>query len=75
MKRQTTVIALDALLSLVMTASSFAQGNSHPRHTSSRAASAYSGYYNSAVPEGDYRTYHYSYTTGGDSGDMGGIGR
>ena len=64
MKRQTTVIALGALLSLVMTASSFAQGNSHPRHTSGRAANAYSGYYNSAVPEGDYSTYPYSYATG-----------
>lgn len=75
MTKRTMVIAVGALLSLAVSASSFAQGNSHPRHARSRAASIYSGYYNSAVPEGNYTTYPYSYTTGGDSGDMGGIGR
>jgi hypothetical protein len=73
-KKQTTVIALGALLSLAMTASSFAQGNGHPRHARSRAASTYSGYYNSAAPEGSYTRDPYSYTTGGLSGAIGGIG-
>jgi uncharacterized membrane protein len=72
MKKQTTVIVLGALLSLAMTAPSFAQGKAHPR---GRAPSAYSGYYDSALPEGNYTTYPETYSGGGYSGDIGGIGR
>jgi hypothetical protein len=75
MKKQATVIALGALLTLAMTASLFAQGNSHPTHHARAAAtSPYSGYYDSAVPEGNYTGYSNSYT-GGISGAIGGVGR
>lgn len=76
MKRQVTVLALGALVALAMATPSFAASN----HTTARGAVArhatnpYSGYYDSSVPEGNY-TYAPTYSTGGPSGDMGGIGR
>jgi hypothetical protein len=76
MKKQATAIALGGLLALAMTAPSFAAKNAahHAVHRE-KTPSAYSGYYNSAVPEGNYTSYAPSYPTGGISGDMGGIGR
>jgi hypothetical protein len=56
----------------MMTASAFAQGNGHPR---GGAPSPSWGYYNPAVPEGDYTTYAQTYSGGDYSGDIGGIGR
>ncbi len=77
MKRQATLLALGALLTFATAAPSFAASN----HTTARGAVAqrhatisYSGYYDSSVPEGNY-TYAPSYSTGGSSGAMGGIGR
>jgi hypothetical protein len=80
MKRQATVIALGVLLALSATAPSFAQGNRHAKNSAvhrSQAADPYTGYYDSAVPEGNYTGYAPSYNTGGafNSGAMGGIGR
>ena len=73
MKKQATVIALGALLSLAMTATSFAATAHHANRV--KATAAYSGYYDSAVPEGNYTTYSNSYNTGGISGAIGGVGR
>jgi hypothetical protein len=76
MKMQSTVLALSALLALAMTAPSFAAKNTaHHAASRERAPSTYSGYYDSAVPEGNYTSYAPSYATGGLSGAMGGIGR
>jgi hypothetical protein len=76
MKKQAILITLGALLTLAMTASSFAQGNRHARHAHSGTASPSSGYYDSTVPEGNYTAYPYSYDSNvGLSGAMGGIGR
>jgi hypothetical protein len=76
MKKQATVIVTSALLALAMTAPSFAAKANHAAQRE-KPASAYSGYYDSAVPEGNYTTYAPSYSTGGsfNSGSMGGIGR
>jgi hypothetical protein len=73
MKKQTTIIALGALLSLAMTATSFAASAHQAKKA--RAPANYSGYYDSAVPEGNYTGYSNSYSTGGISGAIGGIGR
>jgi hypothetical protein len=76
MKKQATAIALGALLALGMTAPSFARTASHAaQHARTKAANSYSGYYDSTVPEGNYTTYPDSYSTGGVSGAIGGIGR
>jgi hypothetical protein len=78
MKKQATMIATGVLLALAMTAPSFA-AKSTANHAAQREkpASAYSGYYDSAVPEGNYTNYAPSYSTGGsfNSGSMGGVGR
>jgi hypothetical protein len=76
LKKQAAVIALGALLTFAMTASSFAQGYRHARHARSGAVSSHSGYYDSTVPERNYTTYPYSSdSNGGFSGAMGGVGR
>jgi hypothetical protein len=72
MKKQATVIALGALFGLAMTASSFAATVHHAKQA--KAPASYSGYYDSAVPEGSYTGYSNSYT-GGISGAIGGVGR
>jgi uncharacterized membrane protein len=75
MKKQTTVLVLGALLAVVMTAPSFAaKSTAHHAANRANATSSYSGYYDSAVPEGGYG-YSPSYQTGGFSGAIGGIGR
>jgi hypothetical protein len=73
MKKQATVIALGALLSLTMTATSFAATTHHANRA--KPTAGYSGYYDSAVPEGNYTGYSDSYSTGGFSGAIGGVGR
>jgi len=55
MKKQTTIIAIGALLSLAMTATSFAASAQHAKKA--KAPANYSGYYDSAVPEGNYTGY------------------
>jgi len=75
MKKQTTVMVLGALLTVVMTAPSFAaKSTAHHAANGAKATSSYSGYYDSTVPEGGY-SYAPSYNTGGFSGAIGGIGR
>ena len=73
MKKQTTIIALGAILSLAMTATSFAATAHHAKQA--KAPASYSGYYDLAVPEGSYSGYANSYSTGGISGAIGGVGR
>jgi hypothetical protein len=73
MKKQATVLALGAVLAAVLAAPSFA-ATKHHAVNQVRSAPAYSGYYNSAVPEGNYKGYS-DISTGGFSGAMGGIGR
>ena len=74
MKKQATVIALAAALTAVLTGSSFAQGARHPvRNVRPAVISGYSGYYNSAVPEGSYTGYDDD-ATGGLSADLGALG-
>jgi len=76
MKKQATVVVLGALLSVVVTGTSFAEGASQAKHHArTTAASPYQGYYDSALPEGNYTTYAPSYNTGGFSGALGGVGR
>jgi hypothetical protein len=74
MKTKTTVLALSAVLATVMAAPSFA-ATEHHAATQARSTPAYSGYYNSAVPEGTYRGFYGPPTTSGNSGAIGGIGR
>ena len=73
MKKQATVLALGAVLAAVLAAPSFA-ATTHHAVAKVRSAPAYSGYYNSAVPEGNYTGYSDS-SSGGFSGAIGGIGR
>ena len=76
MKKQAIVTVLSALVALAMTAPSFAAtSKAHHAANQARTPSGYAGYYDSAVPEGNYTSYAPSYATGGLSGSMGGIGR
>jgi hypothetical protein len=70
MKKQATVVALGAVLSLALTATSFAATAHHAKQTRPAV-----GYYDSAVPEGSYSGYSNSNSSGGISGAIGGIGR
>ena len=75
MKRQATVIALGAALIAAMTAPSFAtQAKAHHAKTHAQLTPSYSGYYDSAVPEGNYTTYA-NPATGSISSAIGSIGR
>ncbi|MFZ0422897.1 MAG: hypothetical protein WAL80_08475 [Xanthobacteraceae bacterium] len=74
MKKQAIVTALGVLVALAMTAPSFA-ATSKAHTNRAKTPSAYTGYYDSAVPEGHYTGYAPSYATGGLSGSMGGVGR
>jgi hypothetical protein len=80
MKKQAIVTVLGALmgglLAIAMTAPSFAAtSKAHHAANQAKTPSAYTGYYDSAVPEGNYTNYVPSYATGGPSGDMGAMGR
>ena len=76
MKKQAIVMAAGALLTLAMTAPSFAEAAKNAAHHARAATTdVYKGYYNSAVPEGNYTGYAPSYSSGGLSGSMGGVGR
>jgi hypothetical protein len=75
MKKQAIVTALGALVALAMTAPSFAATSKHHAAKEAKTPSAYTGYYDSAVPEGNYTGYAPSYSAGGISGSMGGVGR
>ena len=74
MKKQAIVTALGVLVALAMTAPSFAATSKHHAAHQAKTPSAYTGYYDSAVPEGNYTGYAPSYATGGLSGAMGGLG-
>jgi hypothetical protein len=76
MKKQAIVTVLGALIALAMTAPSFAAtSKAHYAKSQAKAPAAYTGYYDSAVPEGNYTSYAPTYSAGGLSGSMGGIGR
>jgi hypothetical protein len=65
-------LVLGALLTLVVTGPSFAQGASHVRHhAKANAADTYTGVYDSTAGSSGYQDNR-SYL---DSGSMGGIGR
>ena len=68
MKRHTTVMALGAFLTLVLTVPSFAEAGGHVKHhPRASAADAYSGYYNSSAgsnADGNYNGFG-SYAVGG----------
>jgi hypothetical protein len=79
MKKQATVIALGALLSLAMTATSFAASAHHAKRAKapvnySGYYNSYQGYYNPAVPQGNYTTYPNVYNGGSVSSAIGNIG-
>lgn len=74
MKKQATVIALGVALTAALATPSFAQGAHRVVHYVRPAVtSGYSGYYDSAVPEGRYTGYDDD-ATGGLSADLGAIG-
>jgi hypothetical protein len=80
MKRHATVMTLGVLLALAATAPSFAASAQSSRNAvhHAKAADPYAGYYNSAVPEGNYTGYAPTYSNYGgafNSGAMGGVGR
>ena len=83
MKKQASVIALGALLSLAMTATSFAASahpakRAKPQGAHPRYYDVAPGYYNPAVPEGNYTTFYPSYNSyngGSVSSAVGGLGR
>jgi hypothetical protein len=79
MKKQASVIAVGALLSLAMTATSFAASThpakrAKPHATYSHYYNYAPGSYNPAVPEGNYTTFYPSYNGGSVSSAIGGIG-
>lgn len=77
MKRQATVMALGVLLALTAAAPSFAASAQSSRSAAAhrtKAADPYAGYYDSAVPEGNYTTYS-NPASGSVSSAVGGIGR
>jgi hypothetical protein len=72
MKKQATVMAVGALLTLVMSATSFAASNGvAARHGRASAGNPYAGYYDSAVGAYGYDDY----SAGANSGSMGARGR
>ena len=72
MKKQAAAVAMGALLTLVMTAPSFAQGGGHAKHhPRANAVEANPNYYNSTA--GSYGNDS-SGGYGGLSGAIGGIG-
>jgi hypothetical protein len=78
MKKQASVIALGAVLSLAMTATSFAASTHAKRAKPQASYSHYYNYapgaYNPAVPEGNYTTFYPVYNGGSVSSAIGGIG-
>jgi hypothetical protein len=70
MKKQATAMALGTILTLVMTATSFAANGTAVHHGRSGAAN-YNGFYDSAVGTSGYDDY----SAGANSGSMGARGR